>query len=82
MVHEKRNRLIPRSVGAVFRPHARIFSIVMPPKCFVEGLGPWFPISGMERIRRRTPGLPSGGHIPICCAATTVSAQRAHGTPR
>jgi hypothetical protein len=40
MVDEHRDRLIPRSVGAVFRLHARIFSIVMPPKCFVEGLGP------------------------------------------
>jgi hypothetical protein len=57
MVDEQRNRLIPRFVGALFRLHLRIFSIVMPPKCFVEGLGPWFPISGMERIRRRTPGF-------------------------
>ena len=46
MVHEQRNRLIPRSVGAVFRLDARIFSIVMPPKCFVEGLGPWFSMTG------------------------------------
>jgi hypothetical protein len=82
MVQEQRNRLIPRSVGAVVRLHVRIFSIVMPPKCFVEGLGPPFRISGMGRIRRRTPGSPSGGHIPIFVAATTVSAQRAHGTLR
>jgi hypothetical protein len=77
MVDEQRNRPIPRFVGAVYRLHVRIVSIVMPPKCFVEGLGPWFPISGMGRIRRRTLGfLRRSGCMHLPAEPGTASGSR------